>query len=247
MKAPKDLKLSYVKDTVIPYMKELTKPISIGRTIEYLGGYIHSQSLASAIPPIVLDPKPWDTVYDATAAPGSKTTQIAMLMENKGTIFATDKADRLRALRSNISRLGVLNTVIKAWDAKKTFPFSYNKALLDAPCSALGSHKYAWERLTPGIVKTLSLVQKDMIKAVFEGLKENGVLVYSTCTVTYEENEGVIEWLLENFQNAKLEPINLPIPAKDGEGKEYSDIKHTKRISAKDAGEAFFIARIRKV
>ncbi|NPA22469.1 MAG: RsmB/NOP family class I SAM-dependent RNA methyltransferase [Candidatus Micrarchaeota archaeon] len=246
LKAPKNLQLNHVKDTPLPYIKELTKPIAVGRTLEYLAGWIHSQSLASALPPHVLDPKPWDRVYDATAAPGSKTTQMAMLMENKGTIYATDKAPRLRALRANVERLGVLNTFMKVWDAKKPFPLSYNKALLDAPCSALGSHKYAWERLTPSIVRTLSLVQKDMIKAVFENLEPGGVMVYSTCTTTYEENEGVIEWLLENFQNAKLEEVKLPVPAQDAQPKQYEDVKVAKRVSARDAGEAFFIARIRK-
>ncbi|MEM0471023.1 MAG: RsmB/NOP family class I SAM-dependent RNA methyltransferase [Candidatus Anstonellales archaeon] len=233
------------KSTFLPYIYELPPNIKIGNSIEYLAGYIHSQSLASAIPPHILSPSPRDTVYDATAAPGSKTTQMAMLMENRGVIIANDKKDRISSLRANIERLGVVNVAIISRDAKKTPDFSYNRALVDAPCSALGAHRYAWKRVTNSIIRTLSSVQYRILEATYRALRPGGILVYSTCTFTRYENEDVVSALLENY-SAKLMPIELPIQSEPGISDQYEDIKLTVRVHPKDVGEYFYVAKIFK-
>jgi len=116
----------------------------------------------------------------------------------------------------------------------------FDKVLLDAPCTALGSHKHAWKRFKPDIAKALSRVQKAMILAGFDSLKKGGIMVYSTCTITEEENEEVVEFLLEN-RNVEVEEIGLSIPHKE------SRLKNAWRINPEDLNsESFFIARIRK-
>ncbi|MCS7122759.1 MAG: RsmB/NOP family class I SAM-dependent RNA methyltransferase [Candidatus Micrarchaeota archaeon] len=233
------------RETFLPYIYEIPKTLKVGNTLEYLAGYIHSQSLASAIPPHVLDPNPRDIVYDAAAAPGSKTTQIAMLMENRGVIVANDKPDRIPALRSNIERLGVINTAIISRDAKRTPDFIYSKALVDAPCTALGAHKYAWRRVTDSIVRTLSMVQYRMLEATYRALRPGGVIVYSTCTFTYAENEGVVSTLLSRT-DARLVKIHLPISYDRGYSNEFEDLQHTIRLHPRDVGEYFYVAKIMK-
>lgn len=233
------------KETFLPYMYEIPSTLKVGNTVEYLAGYIHSQSLASAIPPHILDPTPRDIVYDVTAAPGSKTTQMAMLMENRGVIIANDKPDRISALRANIERLGVINTAITSRDAKRVPDFIYSKALVDAPCSALGAHRYAWKRVTDSIVRTLSNVQYRILEATYTALRPGGVLVYSTCTFTYAENEGVISKLLENT-DAKILRVDLPISHDRGISDQYGDLEHTIRLHPRDVGEYFYVAKIMK-
>jgi tRNA (cytosine40_48-C5)-methyltransferase len=235
------------KKTFIDYIYEVPLHYDLGNTIEFHAGYIHTQSLASAIPPYILNPSKNDTVYDCCASPGSKTSQLAMIMRNEGRIIAVDKRDRIKALNYNLERLGVLNTFVTVHDAKKKLPYRYTKALVDVPCSSLGSHPNAWKRLNDSILRTLTDVQKRIISSAFEMLNRGGVLVYSTCTITLEENEAIIAYLLNKYQNARLEKIDLNIPYSPGDSSIYEDIKYTIRISAKDAGEAFFIAKIKKV
>ncbi len=228
--------------TILPFVFELKEKVKIGKTIDYLAGLIHPQSLSSSIVPLALDPKPKEIVWDMTASPGSKTTEMAMLMKNEGVIVATDRKKRLRAIRANAERLGTFNIILKPWDAKKPLKLNYfDKVLLDAPCTALGSHKYAWKRFKPDIAKALSRVQKAMILAGFDSLKRGGSLVYSTCTITEEENEEVVEFLLEN-RNAEVEEIKLNIPHTK------SRLKNAWRFNPEDLkSEAFFIAKLVKL
>lgn len=237
-------RLAY-KNTFLPYIYELPNNIKVGNSLEYQAGLVHSQSLASAVPPHILEPNEKDIIYDATAAPGSKTTQISMLMNNKGIIIANDKKERLPALRSNIQRLGAINIAIISRDAKQTPNFNYSKALVDAPCSALGAHKHAWKRVNNSIIKTLSSVQYKILEATYKSLKPGGVLVYSTCTPIYYENEYVISELLNNY-NAKLLKIDLPVDVERGIDRDYEDLSLTIRIHPKIAGEYFYIAKIAK-
>ena len=232
----------------------------IGNTVEFQLGYIYSQEAASMIPPIALDPKPGEIVLDLCAAPGSKTTQIAMHMENEGVIVANDiDLQRISALAENLERCGVCNTIITRMDGRKfiRLPLKFDKVLVDAPCSGVGALRKSWKTLhmwNPDMVKRLSNLQKQLIKAGFEVLKEGGVLVYSTCTLEPEENEEVISRLLERYDNAKIEKIHVPNlkssePVLEWEGKKYvEDVKYCLRIYPQDNDtEGFFIAKIKKV
>jgi NOL1/NOP2/sun family putative RNA methylase len=234
--------------TRIPFMFSVAEG-NPGTTLEYKAGWIHPQSLSSSVVPLVFssfDEK--DAVFDVAASPGSKFTEMAMLMKGKGIAVANDQEERLDALLSNIARLGVLNAIVTVGDAKKLdIKETFDKVLLDAPCTALGSHPFAWERINKRSLQVMPDVQKKMIYRAFEALKPGGTLVYSTCTVTQQENEEVVEYLLRKFGNAKLENIGLDLPHSSGLPDFGAEFRKTWRISPKDLeSEGFFIAKIKK-
>lgn len=225
-----------------PFFKA-PKEVKLGNTWEYAAGLIHVQSLSSMLVPMFFDYSKIRKLLDMTAAPGGKTTEMAAFMNNKGIIVANDRKERIPAIRSNVLRLGVKNVVFSYYDAK-ALPFEevFDAVLLDAPCTALGSHPFAWQRLTPGHVKSISSVQKVMILKAFDALKRGGQLIYSTCSVTKEENEDVVSFLLDKRPNAKLEKIHLDLP-------------HERGISMEEAvriypwhfeSEGFFVAKVVK-
>ncbi|MBN2478228.1 NOL1/NOP2/sun family putative RNA methylase [Candidatus Micrarchaeota archaeon] len=221
----------------------LEEDIQIGRTWEYFLGYLHPQSMASMIPPIVLNPKPKESVLDITAAPGSKTTQMSAMMKNTGMILANDKKERLTSLMGNITRLGVINTISTAKDAKKLkIRNRFDRALLDAPCTALGGEKFAHLRYDYEMSKRISVIQKTMILNTFDSLKEGGTMVYSTCTFSSEENEGIVEFLLHKREEAELQNIELEIPHEKGFGMEKAWRIYPQHLES----EGFFIAKIRR-
>lgn len=221
---------------------------NLGKSFEYFLGYLHPQSLSSMIPPLVLDPKPGEMVLDLTAAPGSKTTQISAMMENKGMLVANDAPDREIFIVNNLARLGAINVVVtnrdaKAWPLKNEF----DRVLLDAPCSALGSNLNAIRRFSPEAIAPLVAAQRRMIVRAFDAVKPGGILVYSTCTYTEEENEGALRHLLELRPEARPEPIHLAkeVPHSPATA---AFSKTAWRIYPQDLGsEGFFIAQIRKV
>jgi len=227
----------------------------IGNLPEHYLGYFYIQEAASMIPPVVLNPKSNDLVLDMCASPGSKTTQLASMMENKGIIIANDIShDRLASLGINLQRCGVSNAIITLSKAQY-FNLKFDKILLDAPCSGTGAIRKSLKTLltwNPNSIKRLSNLQKKLIITAFNCLKDKGILVYSTCSVEPEENEEVIDFLLKKFKNAKLEEIKLKIKRSPAilefENKKYSkEIKKCLRIWPQDNDtEGFFIAKIKK-
>jgi len=232
----------------------------IGNTLEFQLGYYYSQEAASMIPPIVLDPKPGETVLDLAAAPGSKTTQMAMHMENKGIILAVDVDKyRLKALSSNLQKQGVINTLVLHMDGRKIkdLNITFDKVLLDAPCSGTGAIRKSFKTFiiwNERMIQRLSRLQKQLILSAFDVLKEDGILVYSTCSIEPEENEEVVNYLLYKKENARIERIEVPNlkrsePILEWRGERYfSDIKYTLRIWPWDNDtEGFYVAKIRKI
>ncbi len=233
----------------------------IGNLPEHSLGYIYVQEAASMIPPLALgikDKEDGNFILDMAASPGSKTTQIGMYMKNKGLLIANDyKPDRMKPLSINVQRCGLTNCIVTLmqgqWFKKSEIKFDY--VLTDVPCSGTGTIRKSFKTLriwNPGVVKRLAITQKQMIKTGFEILKEGGTLVYSTCSQEPEENEGVIDYLLSEFDNAKVEKIKLDIKRSDTilefQGKKYDDsIKNTLRIYPQDNDtEGFFVAKIKK-
>jgi len=226
-----------LEETPLPDVFKL-KEGKAGKSWEYVAGLIHPQSLSSALVGHVLSPAPHSEVLDLTAAPGSKATHLSALMENTGVVVANDRPDRVGLILSNAARLGALNIYAVSYDAKN-FPIRerFQYALLDAPCSALGSHTYAWERFSKKAVEKLSRVQKVMILRAFDALRKGGVLVYSTCTLCRKENEEVVSFLLEK-REAKLLPFSTPWGKAEGMITLYPwEVE----------SEGFFIAKIQKV
>jgi tRNA (cytosine49-C5)-methyltransferase len=238
-----------------------TQPGEIGRALEHLLGYYYMQEIASMLPALVLNPKSGDKVLDLCASPGSKTTQIASRMENKGLIIANEvKFGRIKILAANIERCGVMNAILTRRDGIalcKKFQrerILFDKILLDAPCSGEGtirSTPRTLEMWNINTIKLLSNLQKSLIASCIEVLKPNGELVYSTCTHAPEEDEEVVDFALKNF-NVKVEKINLPLKTREGitkwEDKKYSkEVKQCCRIYPQDENtEGFFIAKMRK-
>ena len=241
-----------LEKTQIPFMFKVKNGIP-GKTLAFKTGLIHTQSLSSAVVPLAFGKfNPEDVVLDVAASPGSKLTEICMLLDNKGIAVANDQEERIPALMANIARLGCANTIITQLDGKNLgLKDQFDKVLLDAPCTALGSHAYAWERIDEKSLALMPDIQKKMIKSSFEAMKPGGILVYSTCTTTQQENEEVVNYLLKNNENARLEDIGLDLPHEQGFAfGDFSDEikKKTWRIHPKHLdSEGFFIAKIRKL
>ena len=149
----------------------------------------------------LLAPQPGETVLDACAAPGGKTSYMAELMRNEGRIFACDSSrSRLERLHENLSRLGITNTDIQRVDwLTRPLPFSENsfdRILVDAPCSNTGVIRrrvdVRW-RLTPSDFELMPTKQRHILETLFPLLKPGGTLVYSTCSLEPEENERLAE------------------------------------------------------
>lgn len=234
-------------------------PGELGNAVEHLLGYYYIQEISSMMSAIALNPKPGEIVLDVCASPGSKTTQIAAMMENSGTLIANDVAlDRIMILSANMERCGVMNGIITRNDgimlcerlAKKGF--SFDKILLDAPCSGEGTLRSSPKTFlmwNPKVVKKLGRLQKRMIAAAFKCLKVGGVLVYSTCTHAPEEDEEVVDFALRNFP-VSVEKVALPLKCRPGlsewNGDKLEGSKNVCRIYPHDNdSEGFFVAKFK--
>lgn len=221
----------------------------------YQKGYIYLQSLSSMVPPLVLDPKEGENILDLTAAPGSKTTQIAALMNGKGHILANE-LDKLRCerLKYNVNSQGAeIVEVVNGRGEKigENYKEQFDKVLLDTPCSGEGRftiyNVQSYKTWSTKIVNDLAKMQKKLFKSAYDALKPNGTLVYSTCTLNKEENEYILDWALKNL-NVKLVDINTEIksaiPAfNDGLDK---TINKAIRILPSKQMEGFFVAKLIK-
>jgi len=229
----------------------------IGNIPEHQLGYFYVQEAASMIPPVVLCPRPGERVLDLCAAPGSKTSQLAQYMRNEGVLVANDiQGARLKPLGLNLQRCGVTNTIVTLNANRRFAPGSFDRVLVDAPCSGTGTIRRSLKTMmmwSPGLVRRMAAEQRRLLQLGFDLLKPGGTLVYSTCTLEPEEDEGVVTWLLEKNPEARLEPIELDIkrsPAnREWDGKTYhKDIGNVLRIYPQDNDtEGFFIARIQKM
>jgi len=239
-------------------------PGELGNCKEHQLGYYYVQELSSMLPPLLLNPKEDEIIFDCCAAPGSKTTEVSALMKNKGLIVANDiKIDRIKALTTNLQRCGCMNIIVTKANASglafrlKERNFYFDKILLDAPCSGEGTIRKDLKTLkiwNENMIKKLSGNQKDLIKNCFAVLKKNGVMVYSTCTLAPEENEEVIDFLIKNYPTeVKIEDVKLEIKTRKGvtewRNKKYDEqVKNCLRIYPQDNDcEGFFIAKIRRI
>ncbi|KAI8143192.1 NOL1/NOP2/sun family-domain-containing protein [Fennellomyces sp. T-0311] len=193
--------------------------VPIGATPEYLSGHYILQAASSFLPVMALAPQENERVLDMASAPGGKTTYIAALQKNTGMVFANDaNKDRLKSLTANIHRLGVKNAVVCNYDGRE-FPKvvgGFDRVLLDAPCSGTGViSKDASVKLnkTEKDFIDIPFLQKQLILSAIDSVdaksKTGGYIVYSTCSVTVEENEAVVNYALKKRPNVKLVPTGL--------------------------------------
>ena len=221
----------------------------------YEKGYIYLQSLSSMIPPLVLNPKPGEKVLDLTAAPGSKTTQMVVMMKNDGYILANE-LDKIRCdrLQYNVEKQGAnIVEVINNRGEKvgEEYQEQFDKVLLDAPCSGegrfLGNNVGTYRNWSKRTVRELAKLQKKLFKSAYTALKPNGMMVYSTCTLNKDENENVLQWAIENF-NVKLLDINIDFKEKMqgfNDGLDGSINKAIRILPSKNM-EGFFVAKLKK-
>ena len=177
----------------------------------YKQGWWVIQDSSAQLVTHLLDPQPGETVIDACAAPGGKTTHIAELMEDRGKIIACDRAEkRLKKVRENAARLQLQSIQIEAGDSRDRTEFANiaDRVLLDAPCSGLGTlHKrpdLRW-RQSDRAIKELFELQQQLLEQAATWVKPKGILVYATCTLNILENEKVIQLFLENHSNWSIQ------------------------------------------
>ena len=233
------------------------------RTDIYKNGLVYVQNLSSMIASLVFEPENGDKILDLCAAPGAKTTQIVSLAPEAEVTAIEKSRDRYYKLLANLKNAGVGDDLVKVllldsiWVRKK-FPEKFDKILADVPCSAEGrflvtnpkTFKY-WKQRK---VKEMVHKQKKLLHSAFFALKKDGVLLYSTCTFSPEENEGVIDWFINKFKE-KLEilPIKIPLSnAKEGftrwKDKRFSSsLQLSQRIIPTDLMEGFYLAKIKKI
>jgi 16S rRNA (cytosine967-C5)-methyltransferase len=200
--------------------KVLSAKQPLTRTASYREGLFYVQDKASCYAAEVADPKPKMTVLDVCAAPGAKTTYLAQLMHNQGMICSVDYSRRrMNVWKEEVSRMGVKTAEPVIADACSSLPFAVEAdiVVLDPPCTstgAFGKLPSAKWRLTPQSIEKMAEVQWHMINSCAGKVKSGGVLTYSTCSITVEENEMIIERFLKwhpEFSLAEINPkLGLP-------------------------------------
>jgi len=236
---------------VLPELRER----DVERWTLYGEGRIYLQSLSSMIPALALSPRPGERVLDLTAAPGSKTTQMAALMGNQGSIVANE-IDPVRAerLAFNIRVQGCEIVEIRVGRGERLgeeLPESFDRVLLDAPCSGEGRFAVhapqTFRSWSPRTVAQCARLQKKLFASAVRALKVGGILVYSTCTLNREENEGVVRWALEALPIA-VEKCPIAVPgAYAGLTRGLDErVGNALRIFPDAEREGFFVCRIRK-
>ena len=190
--------------------------VSLGTLMPFLAGLYHIQEEVSLIPGWMLAPQPGERVLDTCAAPGGKSAQLAIMMQNEGTVVANDRSHgRLRALRSIIDRLGLLNVSMSHYNAAN-FPRdvgTFDRVLVDVPCSCEGT-----SRKNRRVLRSLegfdydnqSRLQRAILVRALEQLRPGGLLAYSTCTYAPEENERVVHAALEEVGRARYALCDAP-------------------------------------
>ena len=242
---------------------------ALGRDVLHLLGHFYMQEAASMLPVSLLDPKPGESVLDMSAAPGSKTTQIAARMQGRGVIVANDVQEkRLWTLKSALHRSGVHNVIVTKkvgqWFGKHMTE-RFDRVLCDAPCTAQGTARKDSDALKysseTNVIK-MARLQENLLEAAVHAAKVGGTIVYSTCTLTPEENEELVRKILNKFcdQLAMVDPRSVMVSADESMTRAIDD---SARVQASiDASppvpmlrlwphvhdvEGFFAAALRKI
>lgn len=227
---------------------------------EYRNGMFYVQQLSSQLPVLALEAKPGQKILEIGAAPGSKTTQLGELLKNRVKIVANDNSPvRVKILRAALRRQGVKNVSIEARNGSELgyrYPETFDRVMVDSFCSSDGIFRYKAHRFLQWYlleVYRLYKQQRLLIDSGYRALKPGGILVYSTCTFSPEENEAVVDWLLKRYPGARVEPIRIKgVKLRPGFTKwtyqEYDgSLTKTVRTYPQDNNSTgFFIAKIRK-
>ncbi|KAL7925404.1 NOL1/NOP2/sun family putative RNA met [Trichoderma austrokoningii] len=236
--------------------------VPLGATPEYLAGHYIIQAAASFLPVMALSPQPNERVLDMASAPGGKTTYCSAMMNNTGIVFANDpNKQRAKGLIGNVARLGVRNVIVCSYDGRE-FPRvmgGFDRVLLDAPCSGTGVISKDPSVKTNKDEKdfiSLPHMQKQLLLSAIDSVNHasetGGFLVYSTCSVTIEENESVVAYALSRRPNVKLVDAGIPF-GKEGftsyMGKKFHpSLKLTRRFYPHAHNiDGFYVAKFQKI
>lgn len=177
---------------------------NVGRSIPYVAGLYHIQEEVSMLPALLLDPQPGERILDTCGAPGSKSAQIAVAMQNRGTLISNDRsALRHRATRGILDRIGVLNAAITVHDAA-AFPLessTFDRVLVDVPCTCEGTSRKnyaAFVNAESDPSRRLASMQLAILRRAISLCRPGGRVVYATCTYAPEENELVVDAALKS-------------------------------------------------
>ena len=254
-------KYGIICDRVFNYQNILSvqdKNNLLGKTLEHILGYYYIQSFSSFIPPLVINPNQNDIVLDLCSAPGSKTTELGEIMNNRGTIIANEiQMDRLKSLVHNIDRMNQMNAGVlhsKGEQLNTIYNQYFDKILVDAPCSGLGIVQKKIEVndwWTLERVRRLSELQLKLLVSAIKMLKVGGEIVYSTCTLTVEENEMIIDKVLKKYP-VEVQDFNINLATHDGitfynSAKLNQSLSKAKRILPWEVNsDGFFIIKLIK-
>lgn len=172
---------------------------SPGKSLLHWMGEYYVQEESAALPVEVLDPKSGEKVLDMCAAPGGKTTQIAAKMNNKGLVVANDESgQRMKSLHANVYRTGSAIVDATNYDARRLPEEKFDRILVDAPCSGEGDRFYeTFTAIDERDSRDLSKLQLQILEKASKMVKQGGTVVYSTCTISPIENEGVVQQAVE--------------------------------------------------
>jgi NOL1/NOP2/sun family putative RNA methylase len=256
-----NIKQPYKEYPEIMIIESKLLPGELGKAYEHILGYYYVQEISSMLSILVLKPDKNDVVLDLCAAPGSKTTQAAAMMENQGVLIANDvNIGRIMILSTNTQRCGVTNLVVTRSEGSQLCDkftknkFMFDKILVDAPCSGEGTIRSSPKTIanfSESLIKKFSSTQKRLVAHAIKCLKVGGELVYSTCTHAPEENEEVVDFILANFP-MEIQEIKLPLKTRPGidewEGKKYNSlVKKAVRVYPHDNDtEGFFVSKFKK-
>jgi NOL1/NOP2/sun family putative RNA methylase len=216
----------------------------------YREGRIYVQGLSSMVPALALAPRSDECVLDLAAAPGSKTTQMAAMMENRGTILANElNAIRAERLAFNVRLQGCsIVEVHRGWGEKlgAGMPEVFDRVLIDAPCSGEGrftaGEPGTWRSWSRRAVTDCARLQRRLLASGIRALKPGGTLVYATCTLNEEENEAIIGGALASFPvSVETVPIHVP-----GALAGLHGLDKAVRLLPDHDHEGFFVCRMRK-
>jgi 16S rRNA (cytosine967-C5)-methyltransferase len=226
----------------------LTEPFDAFGSREWEEGLFMPQSRAAMAVSRVLAPQPGEAVLDLCAAPGGKTTHLAALMGDEGRVVAVERHEgRAESLRRTARRMGTSIVEVRTGDATRPQePGAYDRVLVDPPCSDLGtlaSRPDARWRKRAEDVDRLAGRQRLILEAGLEALRPGGTLVYSTCTLSPAENEGVVEAVLASRDDLETDDLHSDLPVWD----HPSVPRFAQTLPHRDRTEGFFIARLRKL
>ncbi|PIC71759.1 16S rRNA (cytosine(967)-C(5))-methyltransferase [Sporosarcina sp. P16b] len=220
---------------------------NLASTEVFKQGLLTIQDESSMLPAIALQVEPGMRVLDMCAAPGGKTTHIAERMKNDGEIQAHDlHPHKLRLIEQNAERLGLTSIHTNSGDSRellKTYePQSFDRVLVDAPCSGLGVIRRKPEikyKKTLQDIENLTVIQKELLEVACQLVKKDGLLVYSTCTIDKSENEEIVEWFLREQPDFALVPHH--IQEDDNEPQYLQILPHDHQT------DGFFVATLQRI